>query len=226
MPISEYRSDKHSIIRTVDYHVHDFIRYKRNTPGQITCSIGQVRRFKKGDDELQVEVCKLGRFTEREREVCISFGYSFSNILKLKQMSLYMCSETEIIEACDVLGKCQVLHLDEYKKRDPEWIDDHMDTYYVHAKQWEGNKMRPMPTEDFRICLNCAAEEKHRYQILKSCQKGNILRSFDPFVGVGGLGMGISRGCSMRTVLGVEINESACKTMRYCFLFCKMYDYY
>jgi hypothetical protein len=64
-PISHFVSRTSSLIRSVEYHQLDFIRYEASSPGQITCSIGQIRTFFRSGDEVSILVCRLGRESDR-----------------------------------------------------------------------------------------------------------------------------------------------------------------
>jgi len=127
---------------------------------------------------------------------------------------LYSTIDTEIIDAVAILGNVQVVHYDEYKQKAPDWIDDHPDCFYVNSKRIIGSILQPLNILEFHNCRECVAEENDIYQALKRCRQDRILRCFDPYIGIGGMGKGLSKGCSMRTVLGVDIDPSACETMR------------
>lgn len=72
----------------------------------------------------------------------------------------------------------------------------------------------PIPLESFKSCQICRHLEEEKYDLEMQCQAEKKLSAFDPFAGAGGFGLGLAQGCSMRTVLGVDIDPSATETMR------------
>lgn len=66
MPLSFFKSSTSSVIRSIEYHHHDYIRYQARSSDQSTCFIGQISGFIKSGDEVKIVVYKLGR--ERDRK--------------------------------------------------------------------------------------------------------------------------------------------------------------
>lgn len=65
-PISSFISNTKCIIRSIEYHQDDYIRYEANSSDQLTCSIGQISTFIKSGDGVKLRVYRLGR--ERDRQ--------------------------------------------------------------------------------------------------------------------------------------------------------------
>jgi hypothetical protein len=73
--ISSFTSGTQGVIRSIEYHQHDFIRYKSHSANQLTCCIGQISTFLRAGDGVKVVVHKLGREHDRKgpgyfAEVC------------------------------------------------------------------------------------------------------------------------------------------------------------
>ncbi|KIJ32043.1 hypothetical protein M422DRAFT_266126, partial [Sphaerobolus stellatus SS14] len=221
-PISTFLSAKHSQIRDNqircreyseipfrEYHEHDFISYEVPASEQLTCSIGQIVRFKYGDPEIRIEVRKLGREADME-----GVGRGDEN-------ALFLTEVTDFVDARQVLGKVHVVHFEQYCQRnhdgtpakDLKWMEDNPDCFFIasQAKSLDTKKtpLRRLDPNEFNNCDECDGFFYDYYRRLTRCKSEVVLKAFDPFVGVGGLGLGLSKGCSMKTVLGVEIDPSA-----------------
>lgn len=120
------------------------------------------------------------------------------------------------MNASSVLGTCQVLHISEFEVKDHTWLDRHPDCFYIMSRATSfSSPLIPLHITDFRRCQICYQLEEEKYGLEMKCWEEKQLCAFDPFVGVGGFGLGLAQGCSMQTILGVDKDGSAAETMRY-----------
>ncbi|KAF8588670.1 S-adenosyl-L-methionine-dependent methyltransferase [Ramaria rubella] len=202
-PLSTFKSSIRSTIRSREYHKYDFIRYEASSQLELTCSIGQIIGFICSEEAVKVQVHKLGR--ERERK---GPGY-------FAERALFLTSVKETVEAISVIGTCQVIHISEYELKDCAWIENHPDCFYVQSQATSlDSPLTPLPSMNLKMCHSCYHEEEHMHELKVQCYSEQKLRAFDPFIGIGGFGLGLAEGCSMQTVFGVEIDPSAAETTR------------
>ncbi|KAF8523089.1 S-adenosyl-L-methionine-dependent methyltransferase [Hysterangium stoloniferum] len=207
-PISSIRGSHPNaiaIIRSVHYHMNDFIRYEADAPDQLVCSIGQITGiFPSKNAEVKLEICKLGR--ERYRE---------GNSDRFKELSLFVTSDTESISTSVVIGKVQVVHINEYEAKSRAWMDNHPDCFYVSSKADSlSAPLEPLPSKAFKKCNVCSNELAASEEADADCRQDNVLKAFDPYIGVGGFGLGLARGCSMSTMAGIELDPDAALTAK------------
>ena len=220
---SHFETNTKSVIQSREYHEYDFICYRAAVPAQLTCSIGQIIIFVDSEDGVQVKVSRLGRM--RDRTGPGHFTEVFINLLSpyamyscfVHQSELFLTSVEETLNANDVLGPCQVRHVSEFESQlmDRPWLDQHPWTFYLQFRAASLNSpfTRLLPTE-LPTCPICDQEQAELARKLTQCREEISLCAFDPFAGVGGFGLGLARGCSMRTTHAVELNASAAETMR------------
>lgn len=127
-----------------------------------------------------------------------------------------MTYATETIDAAMVIGKCHALHGWIYELKGPYWMLDHPDCFYMYARTdpTSTSGTKKISVDEFKMCTTCFDLYEQRVQKELECKKDRVLKAFDPFIGVGGFGMGLKQGCSMQTIAGVEIDPDAAETAR------------
>lgn len=136
-------------------------------------------------------------------------------------MALFITSSTKFIRAVDILGHVRILHTSNYQQQvivDPEWIYHNPFVFYMGSKASDLNgRISSLALEEFQACNMCMESNSIREFEWSVCRGSRVLRALDPYIGVGGFGLGLAEGCSMKTVFGVDKNPSAAETARYVF---------
>lgn len=133
-------------------------------------------------------------------------------------MELYITSSTKFVQAVDILGRVRILHTAQYERQcvnDPKWIFNNQFIFHMQSKASSLDAcLSPLAEEELQTCDTCLEEASAQDFSQSICRGERVLRALDPYIGAAGFGLGLSEGCSMKTVFGVDKNPSAAETAR------------
>ncbi|TDL19401.1 S-adenosyl-L-methionine-dependent methyltransferase [Rickenella mellea] len=205
------------VLRGTEYHCTDVVMLKSESgPCDIARIESIAERVGLRGDPFRCEVRHFGRMSE------LGNGREDGAVNAFEDRHLCLTNKRQYVNSQDILGACYVLRKVIITNLE-EWLALSPLHFYVTYELLRGRvidtvrrqDLLPISRDNFPICGYCFPERMKEVDGMRTFEaEVASLRMFDPFGGVGALGMGMEKAGCLKATHATEISPSTAKTLK------------